>query len=327
MNEEVRKKLELFAENRRLIHEAFKWDWDMMSVVAGLIFTDAGRTVDTDRMKECEKILQEKKSVFSVFRSTDRLLMISKMALSDNAAEYLDKVTVLYDKIKAGKIFDDSFMILGAVVILDQHRENDADAIIAKYQEIIQRMSKEHPVITDHSDIPMAIMLAMTDKDIDTIIRETEECYKYMKTNFKGYSNPIQALSHVLSLTEGNIYDKCNKVMQMYYMLQERGAKYGKEYEFASLGSLIGIDMDMGILADEIVEADRLLGTYKGFGAWNMDKTTRLMFAAVLTAEVFETDNPGLSCSVIGGSLAIIVAEEIMLMMVVIMCANTSSST
>ena len=52
MNEEVRKKLELFAENRKLIHEAFKWDWDMMSVVAGLIFTDAD-CVSTSKNNGC----------------------------------------------------------------------------------------------------------------------------------------------------------------------------------------------------------------------------------------------------------------------------------
>ncbi len=327
MNENVKSKIELFAENRKRIHEAFKWDWDMMSVVAGLVFTGADKTADIDRMKECEKILEKKKSAFSVFRGNDKLILISKMAIADDAENYLDKVIAVYDKISAGKIFADSFLLLGAVVIVDQNKDDDADSIITKYKEIIKRMSKIHPIITDSIDIPMAVMLAMSDKDIDYIISETEEGYEYMKKNFKSYSNPTQSLSHVLALTDGNMIDKCNKVMQIYYMLKERGAKYGREYEFASLGSLIDIDMDMGELADEIVEADNLLASYKGFGAWSMDRSTRLMFAAVITAEVFEPDTHTLNCSVLGSSLAIVIAEEIMIMMVVMMCTNNNAST
>ena len=40
MNAEVRKKIELFADNRRKVHKAFNWDWDMMSVVSGLVFAE-----------------------------------------------------------------------------------------------------------------------------------------------------------------------------------------------------------------------------------------------------------------------------------------------
>ncbi len=326
MNANVREKIELFAENRRKVHKAFNWDWDMMSVVSGLIFADAGAEADTDKMKECEKILKKKTGVFSAFRNTDSLLMLSRMALSDDPEKYLDTIVELYNKIRKGKVFDDGYMILAAVLLYDQNRVEDADDIIEKYKEIMKRMSKEHPILTGGEDTPLAMILAMTDKDVDLIIEEMEECYGYMKKNFKGYSDPIQGLSQVLTVTGGDMIEKCDKVIDIYNRFKEHGVKYGREYEFTSLGALIGLDVDTDALIDEILEADKLLASYKGFGAWNMDKTTRLMFAAILTAQEYEKDSAGLYATAIGSSLAIVVAEEIALMIVIIMCATAANN-
>ena len=109
-----------------------------------------------------------------------------------------------------------------------------------------------------------------------------------MKKNFKGYSDPIQGLSQVLTVTDGDMIEKCDKVIDIYNRFKDRGVKYGREYEFTSLGALIGLEVDKDVLIDEILEADALLASYKGFGSWNMDKSTRLMFAAILTAQEYE---------------------------------------
>lgn len=326
MNADVRKKIELFADNRRKVHKAFNWDWDMMSVVSGLVFAEADMEADTDRMKECEKILKKKTSVFSVFRNTDSLLMLSKMAISDDPEKYLDIIIELYNKISRGKIFDDSYMVLAAILLYDQNRVEDADALIEKYKDIMKRMSKEHPILTSGEDKPLAMMLAMTDKDVDTIIKEMEECYSYMKKNFKGYSDPIQGLSQVLTVTDGDMIEKCDKVIDIYNRFKDRGVKYGREYEFTSLGALIGLEVDKDVLIDDILEADALLASYKGFGSWNMDKSTRLMFAAILTAQEYERNSTSMYATAIGSSLAIVVAEEIAMMIVIIMCATAANN-
>ncbi len=60
MNEKVREKLELFVENRNIINAGTKVGYESMIVAEALVFTNANRKADFERVKECREIIMKK---------------------------------------------------------------------------------------------------------------------------------------------------------------------------------------------------------------------------------------------------------------------------
>ena len=325
MRETLMERCELFADNNELIRKKNIWDRDLMTITAGMIFTEKGVKADTDKMKECNKILKKHEGCFSNFRNNIRLSVVSKMAVSENPEEYLKEVINIYKKLHAGRITGSEYMALTATIICDLHREGEIDAIIEKTKLLMKKMEKRHPIMTGQEDLALLALLAMTDKEVDSIVEETEFYFKAMKKKFSFHGNAVQSLSFVMALMEGAPEEKCAKVIEIYKALTARGIKYGKEQTLASLGALIGTELDSAELAGEIVEASEYLKTRKGFGAWRIYSSTRHMFAALMAADVYAKDNAAMNSSVMSGALSIIIAEEIAMLVVITVCAANSS--
>ena len=319
MNEKIKEKCDLFVENRNIIRKGFKFENDIVTVAAAKVFTDAGKTADVERLKECRAVLKEKVGAFSGFRGMMELIVISKMALTENPSQYFDDVMKVTKLVQKGKIFESSSVELAAMHVVDQGRIGDAEAVTQRYLDIMKRMSKEHPFLTSDTDAPFAMMLALTDKNVDSIIEEMEAIFSYMKDNFKAGKNAIQGISEVLTLMDGGIENKSNRVIEIYNSLKEHGQKYGKDNEFASLGVLADLDMDINAMTGEIAEVEEYLGSNPGFGNFLLGRTERLMFASMLVAEVYGQEGASTTGTAIGSAVATIIAEEIMLMAIVAM--------
>ena len=325
MTENVMRKVELFASNKNLIHKKFVWDFHLMSVLSGMVYTMENKEADIDAMKNSLKVLKKNTGVFSPFRSGDRLFIVSKMALSADPEKYIKDVVSVYGKIKKGRIMSDSFMVVAAANIVDAGRQNDADEIVAKFNKILKAMKKDHPVLTGREDMPLAISLAMTDRNVEDIAAELEENYKILKTRFKGNSDSVQGLAEVLTLQEGTPAEKAGKVIEIYDTFKANHRKYSREYGLASLGALIGSDKDSETLVKEICETERYLASQKGMGLSIMGKSDRLMFAALLVADSEGYAGAGIKNPIIVETLQTIIAMEVMLIVVATSAAASSS--
>jgi hypothetical protein len=310
MNEVLKSKLDAFVENRNIISKGFKFESDQLSVAAALVFANAGVKADIDKMKECRTILKGKTKALSGFQGMVELILLSKMSLQEDPGLYFDDVLRVFEMIKSSKIVEHYEEIMAAVNVVDMGRVNDVDAIVAKYKDLMEKMKKEHPFLTGKDDSPFAILLAMSDKDVDSIITEMEECYNYMRENFKAGRNATQGISEVFTLYDSDVKTKCDKAIQAYDLLKERGAKYGKDHEFASLGILADVNYDLNNLVDEIIEAADYLKSNEGFGNWSLGTSERLMFAAVTTAGIYDEKANALGNSM-ANTIAVVVAEEI----------------
>ena len=232
-----------------------------------------------------------------------------------------------------GKVFEDSYLVLTAMIIVDRDRKADAENIKDTTNEIMRRMSKLHPILTSSEDLALAALLAMSGRDIDSVMNDMEESFVYTKKTLKlrADANSIQALSQILALTEGDMKAKCDKVAELFAAFKEHGSKFGTYLEFPALGTLLDVQVPTEVLVPEIIEAADFLKKSKGFGGLSMDKKTRLMFAALLASEVY-TSGMGTSetiatnsAIVTNSAIAMVVAEEIALM-VIVMCAATANS-
>ena len=333
MNSEFTKKLELLAANKKAIDKEFYFELGMSQVVAGLLFASAGKEADIERMKEARNILKKKAGVFSALRDATETVILARMAMEPDMEQYINDLIGVLELLTKGKVFEDSYMVLTAMIIVDRGRKADAEKIKATTDEIMHRMSKLHPILTSAEDLALAALLAMSGRDIDSVIDDMEESFRYTKKELKirADANSIQALSQILALTGGDMKAKCDKVAELFAAFKENGSKFGTYLEFPALGTLIDVDVPTEVLVGEIIEAADFLKKSKGFGGLSMDKKTRLMFAALLASEVYSNGRDTLeavsttNAVITNSAISMIIAEEVAIM-VIVMCASTANS-
>lgn len=326
MREAIKQRCDLLIENWKLIHKGFWLENGSLAAIAAAAYADKGQTADVERLKECHKILKKKEGIFSEFRGNSELIVSSKMALSSDPERYLEDVTGVYAKFQKDKFWGSSYRALAAMTICDVGKASEADAVIEKTNEIMKGMNKTHPFLTSDEDTSFAVLLAISDKKTEDILEELEEIYKSLKKKFSLHDNAVFSLSQVLASYAGNAQDKADKAIEIFDAFAAVGAKYGKGYELASLGTLIGLGAGPEDIASEVAEAADYLKGNRGFGAFDMGKATRLMFGTMIVAGDNSDENYKVGASVISGTVARVIAEQTA-MMVAIMAASTSSAT
>ena len=324
MKQSLREKCELLAENYTVINKDFKWEFEIMTIVAANTYTNAGMKADPEKMKECREILKKKKGIFSDLRGISELAILSKMAIDEDPEGFLDDVIAVFDKVCAGRVFTSSYMVLCALIICDQHKVEQADEVIEKMKDIMEKMKKEHPLLTASEDMPLATVMALMSEDTEKQISEMEECYDILKRKFPFHNDAVQGLCQVLCLSGSGTEEKCAKAEKIFDALKKKGVKYGKDTELAALGALVDLDMEPEDIAEEIREVSDLLQAHKGFGNITLGKEYRAMFAALLVAQEYSSEVVSSDATSIGSALALIIAEEIVML---ILIASTTAAT
>lgn len=329
MREIVEKRSELLATNQAIMNKSFILEHSLTNAVVAASFAEEDRTVDVELIKEAKKVLKEKTGVFSDFRSYNEITVSARMALSGNPEKYINELIEVYNKLQKGKVFGSSYRVLAAMSICDQGKYSEADSLIEKTNEILKGMKKVHPFITSDEDTCFAVLLAMTDKSVEEILTELEKSYQIMKKNFAFHDNAVYSLTQVLTAYEGGAEEKCDKALKLFNAFKAAGAKYGKGYEFASLGSLIDIDADEEELVSEIIDVADYLKGKKGFGMLDMGKETRLMFGTMLVSGAYLSGDYAANSSAIGSDIGRIVALQtaIFVTMMIVMTTTAAATS
>ena len=313
MTDKIRNKCELFERNRTAISKKFLFEKSMMSIAAGLIFTGADQEADVEKMAECRSILKKHTGVFSELRDTIKIVLLSEMALSDDAGQFIEDVKAVYKKLHKGHFRDNSYMVLAAMLLCHLGRQSDADAVVEKHNEILKQMNKLHPILTDSEDISYVILLALSDRPVESILGDMNECLDYLKNIRKSKvgSDSMQRLSEILALTDGDVKEKCDRVIKLYDILQQNKTVTADGYIFSSLGMLIDIDEAPESIVEGIFEACEWMKDCKGFENNAEGKRQRLMVAELLIAELYGTGATMISNAFVGNALSIIKAQQI----------------
>ncbi|SDB57486.1 DUF4003 family protein [Butyrivibrio sp. INlla16] len=325
MKNTVQKRCELLVENRNLIQEGFMLENSLLKAVAAAAFAEKEKTVDVDYLKECRSILRDKQGALSSFRGNNELIVSTKMALGSDPEKYIDEVIEVYKKFQKGKCFGSTFRVLAAMSICDAGKFSEADAIIEKTNNLLEGMRKKHPFIATDEDTSFAVLLAMTEKSVEEILTELEEAFGYIKKSFSFHDNAAYSLTQVLTIFDGSYEDKRDKVLEIYNAFKAAGLKYGKEYELASLGTLININLSTGELVSEVAEAAKFFDGKKGFGMLDMNKQTKLMLGAMVVSGAYSEKSTVTDASVTSGAISMIIAEQTA-MLVAIMIASSSAA-
>ena len=310
---ELQEKLELLEENRGIIIDGFPFEKPLILSAAALLYTLADRKADAERLKECKKILEKNTGLFSDYRKTVEMILLCKMAMSEDAENYLFRVKEIYEKLRGKKFQDHSQSILASVLIYEYEAQNRVDEVLARFEEIMDRMNKDHPLLTCSEDIPYVMLLALSGRDVEAVLADVTECYEYLTKNSKHSlgKDTSQWISEEFAALEGEKIPWCDKVVEIAETFASKKAEYSDGYEFAAVGSLADLEVPADTLVGEILEAERFLKRRRGFSDDKMEKKQRLMYAVILVAESYGKESPAVSNTVLSNTLSILRAKQI----------------
>ncbi len=324
MKSEVAKHCDLLADNLKALKRPFWLENHLIKVVSAAAYAEKGKLVEVSELKESLKLLRKKQGIFSDFRSYNELVVGTKISFNNNQEEYVDDIIAAYKSMQKGKFFGSSYRALAATIIVDAGKSAEADEIAERTKAILDVMRSKHPFLTSDQDTCFAVLLAMSGKEMDLMMNELEEAYQILKKSFHFHDNAVYSLAQVITTFDGNVEDKCKKTVDIFTALKNAGVKYGKEYELASLGALIDIDLSLDELVSEVKETEKYLKSKSGFKGLQMSTRTRLMFASMVLASVYGKNDTSAETAAVQGTVATVIAQEAAMLMIMMAASSAS---
>ncbi len=323
MKEVLKNQCEVFMENREAVKGAFAWEQENMISVAASVLMSSDKKVDSECLKSCKQILKAETSIFSNFRGTVEMAVVSMMAVSDNPQAKLEKALKYYNVLK-NKFMGSEYLVLAAALLTDSVPEGYIDNVATRAKNIYKMMQEDHPFLTSGEDSVMAAMMAVSEKaDDKALVDESEAIYQNLRNTFS-IGNDLQAVAFVLALADGAVESKCEKMVALFEGLKAAGAKYGKSYELSTLAALSILPAEVNTMVEDVVEMDAYLAEYKPYkGIFGMDRKTRLMHAAMLVSGVY-SKNADANIAAVTGTMAMIAAQQAALCAAI--CATTAAN-
>ncbi|MBO4291703.1 MAG: DUF4003 family protein [Lachnospiraceae bacterium] len=286
MKPELEKLCQEYISNRDAVKNAFRWDNSALHTVCANIFCARGKAADTERLKECWKIIKGNTGFRSKFRSKKvRSVLASMLSLEEKPEDRMALANEYYRLLKR-QFKGTEYLVLTAFLLSDLANQELTEETISRGKEIYARMNQQHRVLTNKTDSVFAMLMAYSGKATDELIGETEACYQVLKKKFS--SSGAQTSAQVLSMAGGVPEEKEKRVTALYDSLREAEIKYGHSDESAPLAALSLADTPLPALTEEIREVDEFLKTRKGFeGSRESEQARRAMYAVMIVSDQY----------------------------------------
>lgn len=280
MNENIN----LFLENNAAI-EKTRGAWGIENVqkkCSALTVTLKNKKIDVDRINSAVHIIKENTSVFSSFRSTNKLSTSVAISMEEDMESSLNKIISIYDKLK-DEFFSNEYLAITSQIIFNSRYRINIDDAVKKTKSVYNHMKKNHRFLTGSEDTASAAIIAVTSSNFEETFNDIEECYKILKGKHISSRNNIQTLSHILSLINMPPKDKCEKVIEMYSALKKKKVPVD-DYYLPMLGIISFVTHNVKGFAEKVWEVSNELKSHKGFGALSLQSKLRNMIAAALVS-------------------------------------------
>ncbi len=328
MNPKYMEAADLLAENRMTVSKSMPFEMTQIYPACAVCYLKSKKRTTKEEVKSAKKTLNSKINVFSSLRGTMKPVTVCKLDASGRAEELVDEIKEAYASLKKEFKIPNSFLAMAAEIMAEFVKPQDYDDVSKKARDVMEKMEKKHPWLTDFNDEVYAMLLAISGVDSQTIVDSADECYVALKKHFS-VRDSLQALSFILALMDGKNEDKCKKVVELYDTFKARKYRFGQQFQLPTLGMLALIDEDVNTIVDEVIEVCDYLRTKKGFGSFYMWKRERLMYATMIVAQerLSEKDSDTLGSALISSALALVIAEEIAMCCIIASSSASASSS
>lgn len=307
-------------------------DSNATSTMSAFLYAGAGKSVDIDRYVECKKILKKNVNIFSEFRGIAFTLVVTKMALSDDPAEYLEGAMTVYKKLRERHKFTASpNMVMASLTLYEHGGVKRADENIDKLEDLYKKLQKDHPFLVCDEDRGFLSMIVASGANIDRVIEEITACFEAGKKIYV-FKDPVHSLAQVLALNSMDTEAKVEKVKELIKGFKAARKPISKEYGLGAVGALTLLNMPTDEIVAKVSEVDDFLKHQKGFKWFSVDRKIRRLYAQLLVMIAYLPEDSSMMTSMISSTIAMVILEEIIMLIIIastnaaVRSASSSSS-
>ena len=319
MRQSLQERLETQVRYETVMRKAAKFDFDAVQKLGAMLYVNAGREIDADRIKECKRILKGKTGFLSNFRGTLESVVLVKMSLADDPAAFIDDVMAAYERLKAGRLLPGEMCAMASMTIVENCPLELRDSIIDRTREAYTQMKGLHPFLTDESDLSLIALMLMAGKDVEKTVVEAEGLFRTMKDNYRIGSDAAQSAAMVLALSDKPTDQKLQAFFSLFDACKQAGHATSRNKAMTIYAAYADAEYDLSELVATIGEVDEWLKKQKGYGALGVGTSERRLFAASMVLEDMQVGNPAAASSATGAVAQAVIEELVLILMTLIL--------
>ena len=318
MRESLQQRCDIQIYNEEKLRKGHMLQFDEVIKLGAMAFANAGRPIDTDRIKECKQILKSRVGLFSNFRGAMQYLILIKMAIANDPETYIDNVLGIYKRLKGSFIFPGELVAMAATTIYENCPAEKVDEVVDKTREAYAKIKEQHRFLTGEEDMALIALMIMAGKDPDQCAAEAEQLYLMVKDRFWKGSDVPQSVAMVLALSDKPAEQKVADYFALFDACKESGHKTSKDKAAVIYATFADLDADRSEVVAEIGEVDDWLRGKKGYGPLGVGASIRRLFAAALVLEDRQAANPSSGAATTNAVTQAVVEELLVILISII---------
>lgn len=318
MRTSLQERCEAQIRNETMLRKGHILEFESVMKLGAMMFVNAGREVDVERLKECKRILKGKVGLLSNFRGYMKYLVQIKMALADDPSEYIDGVLDVYQRLKQNIMLPGEMVSMAATTIYENCSAEERDAVVDKTREAYAKIKSRHRFLTGEEDLALVALMVMEDIDPDQAAQRAEELYTMLKDNYLPGSDTPQSVAMVLALSKKPAEQKVKDFFALYEACKAAGHATGKNKAMTIYATYADMDEAREKIVSEIGEVDLWLKKQKGYGALGVGASVRRLLAAAFVLEDLQGTNAAAATGVTSAVAQAVVEEMLMILITII---------
>ncbi|HHU03601.1 MAG TPA: DUF4003 family protein [Fastidiosipila sp.] len=326
MNPLLKSKMTLFVENYRAFEGEFFWQNNIMKRLSALLYAGRGQRLNLRAVKENAEMIKEKMGPFSYFRGHTQLCLATLLSMQANRQRLLEDTTVVYELLKTKKFMASDYLVVAAYQIASSAAAGDFEEIAQRAEDFYLGMKAEHRFLTGHNDYIFAVLLALSEKEVDSGVNQIESFFQAMKAKFRS-GDSVLNLAQVLALGDADS-DAVDRVLALSEQFKQKKLRLDRQLTLPSLGILALLPVETEVLVADVVEVYEFLRNQKGFKVLSAGVQELQLFATALAAYHYaeQSHDKLMSSTLSTGITNIIVAQQAAIAVVIATSASAAAS-
>ena len=326
MKQSLQEICEAQIRNETAMRKVAKIEYEAVLKLCAMMHVNAGREVDPDRIRECGGILKSRAGMFSNFRGTLQRVILTKMALASDPAAYLDDVMDTYENLRTDRKLPGEMLAMAAATVVENCPEAQRAEVVERTRETYAILKKNHPFLTDESDMSLIALMIMAGKDPEQAAEEAEGLFRAMKNDYKISSDVAQSAAMVLALSDRPAERKLEAFFGLYDACKAAKHETAKDKAMVIYAAFANADFDLNETVALIGEADNWLKAQKGYGAFSLGTSERRLFAAAMVLRDMQSGGAAATAGTTD-AIAQAIVEELVLILVMIILTGIIINT
>lgn len=324
-------RIKQFIDDYHILNKAFIWDMQLIKQFGALVLSKPHTYLDLEGIKETRSYIKHQTSVFSYFRGMNELMLAILVHNQPNSHAVFDQTTKIYDQLKGANFRSGPYLPMAALSMASYSGDLSIESLIDRMSGFYHGMKANHFWLTGQDDYVFAALLAQSGLPVEASLKHMEMFYEDLADAGLHKGNPLQSLTHVLTLGEEAYTVKLEKAVRLNAYLIQKGYKLNS-FHMPMIGVLALITDTPEDLVDQAIEIERHLTKEKGFGSFSMEKKTRFAMAAMLvTQDVIENisdPTSSLSAAALANSIqSIVIAQQIAITAAIVATSSSAAAT